>query len=75
MELSGLFQTPVALTQGKNPDAHWIGAWMGPKAGLCVLEKPRIVPNIFFSLLEFFPQVQQRLFTLFYVHQIAHCGV
>ena len=43
-----LFQSPVALTQGKNPGAHWIGGWMGPNAGLCLLEKSRIVPNIFF---------------------------
>ena len=40
---------------------------MGPKAGLCLLEKARIVPDIFFSLLVSPPQVQQRLFTLFYV--------
>ena len=70
MELSGLLRTTVAFTQGKEPVAHWTGGWMGPTAGLCVLENPQIVPNIFslsLSLCQYPCQDQKRFFCLFYV--------
>jgi hypothetical protein len=38
MEVSGQLHAPVVFPRGKNPDIHWIGEWMDPKADLiCVL--------------------------------------
>jgi hypothetical protein len=30
---------PGRFTQGMSPDIHWIGGWVGPSAGLDVVEK------------------------------------
>jgi hypothetical protein len=30
-------------TEGKNPSIHWIGGWMGPRAGLNVMEKRKML--------------------------------
>jgi hypothetical protein len=35
MGVSGQHHAPAALyPQGKNPGTHWIGGWVGPRAGL-----------------------------------------
>jgi hypothetical protein len=35
MGVSGQRQAPAALyRRGKDPGAHWIGGWVGPRAGL-----------------------------------------
>jgi hypothetical protein len=39
MWMTGLLHGPAALTPVNNPESHFIGAWMGPRAGLSVLEK------------------------------------
>jgi hypothetical protein len=39
MVVSGQLFVPAALTQGNNPGNHGIGGWMGPRAGLDILEK------------------------------------
>lgn len=39
MEVSGQLHALAALPPGNNPDTHWIGVWVGPKASLDVLQK------------------------------------
>jgi hypothetical protein len=40
MEVNDQLQTPVASPPGKTaPSAPWIGAWVGPRAGLDAVEK------------------------------------
>jgi len=40
MEVSGQLHAPATLTPGKNPyDTHWIGGWVGPRAGLDTVVK------------------------------------
>jgi hypothetical protein len=40
MEVSGQFHTPDALPPGvRDPDTHWIGIWLGPRAGLDAVAK------------------------------------
>jgi len=39
MGLSVQFHTSALYPQGNNPNAHWIGGWVGPRAGLYALEK------------------------------------
>jgi hypothetical protein len=35
MGVSGQHHAPAALyPRGKDPGTHWIGGWMGPRAGL-----------------------------------------
>jgi hypothetical protein len=35
MGMSGQRHAPAALyPRGKNPGTHWIGGWVGPRAGL-----------------------------------------
>jgi hypothetical protein len=34
MEVSGELHVPAALRPGKKPGTHWIGGWVGPRAGL-----------------------------------------
>jgi hypothetical protein len=35
MGVSGQCHAPAALyTRGKDPGTHWIGGWVGPRAGL-----------------------------------------
>jgi hypothetical protein len=35
---------PGRFTPGKNvPDTHWIGGWMGPRAGMDTVEKRKIL--------------------------------
>jgi hypothetical protein len=29
---------------GNDPGTHWIGGWMGPRAGLNAMEKRKIIP-------------------------------
>jgi hypothetical protein len=33
MEMSGQPHATPALPPGKNPNTHWIGNWVGPRAG------------------------------------------
>jgi hypothetical protein len=40
MEVSGQLHAPAALPPGKeSPGIHWIGGWVGPRAGLDATEK------------------------------------
>jgi hypothetical protein len=34
MEVSGQLHAAAALPPVKNPGTHWIGGWVGPRAGL-----------------------------------------
>jgi hypothetical protein len=34
MGVSGQLHDPAALPPGKRPGTHFIGGWVGPKAGL-----------------------------------------
>jgi hypothetical protein len=44
MELSAELHVPVALPQGhKAPGTHWVGDWVGTRAGLDVAEKIKIL--------------------------------
>jgi hypothetical protein len=44
MEKSGQFHSPVALAPGERvPGTHWIGGWVGPRAGLDAVEKRKIL--------------------------------
>jgi len=43
MEVSGQLHTLADLPLGKEPpDTHWIGGWVGPRAGLDVMVKRKI---------------------------------
>ena len=39
MEVKGQHHAPATLSSGKNPNTHWIGDWVDPRADLDVLEK------------------------------------
>jgi hypothetical protein len=39
LEVSGQLRAPAALPAGKVPSTHWIGGWVGPRAGLDYMEK------------------------------------
>jgi len=39
MELSGQLHVPAALPLGEIPGYHWIGGWVGLRAGLDVVDK------------------------------------
>jgi hypothetical protein len=41
--VSGRRHTPAALSSGNNPGTHWLGGWVGPRAGLDLLEKKKYV--------------------------------
>jgi hypothetical protein len=48
MEVSGQLHAPVASAQAKQaPRTHWIGGWVGPRAGLDFMEwqKPSCTYN------------------------------
>jgi len=38
MEVGGQLHTPSALAAGKEPGTHWIGDWVGPRAGLDAMQ-------------------------------------
>jgi hypothetical protein len=41
--MSGQLHTLIALLPREiDPSAHWIGNWVGPRAGLDVMEKKKI---------------------------------
>jgi hypothetical protein len=43
MEASGELHAPVSLPPEKKPlGTHWIGGWLGPRAGLDPVEKRKI---------------------------------
>jgi hypothetical protein len=45
MGVSGQRHAPAALYPlGKNPGTHWIGGWMGPRAGLDAGARIKIRP-------------------------------
>jgi hypothetical protein len=35
---------PGRLSLGIDPGTHWIGGWVGPRAGLKAVEKGKILP-------------------------------
>jgi len=39
MWVTGQFHAPATLTPVNNPESHFIGRWVGSRAGLGVLEK------------------------------------
>jgi hypothetical protein len=42
MVVSGQLHTPAALSPGKEPNGiHWIGDWVGARAGLDIMEMKR----------------------------------
>jgi hypothetical protein len=41
MGVGGQLHAPAALPQGKRPGTHYIGGWVGPRAGLDGCEKSR----------------------------------
>jgi hypothetical protein len=43
MEVSGQLHAPDALLRDKSPGTHWIGGWVGPRAGRDALVK-RLIP-------------------------------
>jgi len=42
MEVSDKPRAPAALSQGKSPGTHCIGAWVGPRAGLDAVVRRKI---------------------------------
>jgi hypothetical protein len=45
MEVSGQLRASAALPPppgGRTPGTHWIGGWVGPRAGLDAMEKRKI---------------------------------
>jgi hypothetical protein len=42
--MSGLLNAPAALPPGKTPGIHWIGGWVGPRAGLDDMERRKPLP-------------------------------
>jgi hypothetical protein len=43
MEVSGQFHAPGRFTtRERAPDTHWIGVWVGPRAGLDAVKKIKI---------------------------------
>jgi hypothetical protein len=50
---------PTTLSQGKAPRNHWAGGWMGPTAGLDVLEKIyRITSYLRHTFFTFFSELE-----------------
>ena len=41
MWMTDQLHAPAALTPVNNPESHCIGGWMGPRAGVGVLEKKK----------------------------------
>jgi len=42
MDVDGQVHVPTALTPGKVPGTHWIGGWVGPRAGLDAVVRRKI---------------------------------
>jgi hypothetical protein len=42
--VSSQLHAPAALTRKRAPGTHWIGGSVGPRAGLDVMEKRKILP-------------------------------
>jgi hypothetical protein len=43
MEVRGRIYTEAVLVPGKNPDTHWIGNWLRPRANLDLLERDKFL--------------------------------
>jgi hypothetical protein len=39
LEVSGQLHSLAAYPQGRSPSTHWMGGWVGPRAGLGDMEK------------------------------------
>jgi hypothetical protein len=47
MEVSGHTYAPVALPPGKRASGtHWIGSWVGLRAGLYAMERRNLTPAL-----------------------------
>jgi hypothetical protein len=42
MEMSDQLHAPAALPQGRDLGTHWIGGWVGSRAGLDIVVKRKI---------------------------------
>jgi len=46
MEVSGQLHPPAALLpENQPPGSHWIGGWVGPRAGLGTVAKKKILSS------------------------------
>jgi hypothetical protein len=46
MEMTGQLHAPAAFNTGERaPDTHWLGGWVGPRAGLDMVSKRKTVGN------------------------------
>jgi hypothetical protein len=43
LEVSGQLHAPAALPQGEALRSHWLGGWVGPRAGLDLNLDPLII--------------------------------
>jgi hypothetical protein len=67
MEVSDLLHAPAALPPGKEPpDNHWIGGWVGPRAGLDAVAKRKnpVIASAGNLTLVFKPIAQSRMFVI-----------
>jgi len=46
MDMSGLLQTPAALSQGHNPGIRWWRGWKDPTIWLDIFENPIYWQNL-----------------------------
>jgi hypothetical protein len=44
MDVSGQLHAPAALHLGNSPGTHWVGGWVGLRAGLEAAEKRKYLP-------------------------------
>jgi hypothetical protein len=42
-DVSGQLHVPATTPQGRVPGNHWIGGWMGPRAGLDAVLRRKIL--------------------------------
>ena len=45
-EKNAVLHAPAGLLPGKNTDTNWIGSWLGPRAGLDVFGKQKLLLHL-----------------------------
>ena len=75
--VSGLLHAPAALPSGKKAGTHWIRGWVGPKAGLDVLEKGQeaLLPLPVIETQTFQPIAMRRSHGLISIIWRQRCGL